>query len=78
MFGHRLGLHVICFPSGRWGYVGSIPTALGTEVPATRADVMGCRSHINDAGDLVAWKFPTFDTETEARTFAADKGCPVS
>ena len=76
MFGN-LGLHVIKFPSGRFGYVGSIPTALGTQVPASTAAVMGCRSFRNDAGELVEWKFPVFDTEAEARAFAQDKGFPA-
>lgn len=71
----NFGLHIIKFPSGRFGYVGSVPAALGTETPATRADVMGGRSHKNAKGDLVAWKFPVFDTEEEARAFAISKGC---
>ncbi len=75
MFGHKLGLHVIKFPSGRYGFVGSIPTALGTEVPASKAAVMGCRSHWNsDHTELLEWKFPVFDTEAEAKAFAASKG----
>lgn len=77
MFG-KLGLHVIKFPSGRFGYVGSIPTALGTEIPASRNAVMGCRTHYAADGSLVEWKFPTFETETEAREFAASKGCKLS
>jgi len=74
MFGN-MGLHIIKFPSGRYGYVGSIPTVLGTEVPASTASVMGCRSHRNAAGDIVEWKFPVFDSEAEARAFAVAKGC---
>lgn len=78
MFGRYMGCHVIDFPSKRWGYVGSIPTVLGTEVPASKADVMGCRSHRNAAGDLVTWKFPTFDSKAEAVAFAAERGVSVS
>lgn len=75
MFGN-LGLHVIKFPSGRCGFVGSIPVSLGTEVPASEAAVMGCRSHWNaDRTELLEWKFPSFATEQEARDFAASKGC---
>jgi len=70
----NLGLHVIQFPSKRFGFVGSIPAALGTEVPASRAAVMGGRSFYNAAGELVEIKFPVFDTEAEARAFAASKG----
>lgn len=77
MFGN-LGLHVIQFPSGRFGYVGSIPTILGTEVPATTAAVMGCRSHWNaDKTQILEWKFPVFDSREAAVEFAASKGCEV-
>lgn len=58
------------FPSKRWGYVGSIPTALGSEQPATSGDVLGNRAHRTPDG-LMAWKFPAFDTEAEAREHVA-------
>lgn len=74
MFGHRLGLHIIKFPSGKYGYVGSIPTALGYEVLADRAAVMGCRTHYDANGNVVEWKFPVFDTEEAAKEFASSKG----
>lgn len=77
MFGN-LGLHVIKFPSGRYGYVGSIPTVLGEQVPASTAAVMGQRAFWNEARDLVEWKFPVFESEAEARTFATSKGVEVS
>jgi hypothetical protein len=73
MFGN-LGLHVIKFPSGRFGFVGSIPLALGYDVPATTAAIMGGRTYTNAAGECVERKFPTFETETEAREFAKSKG----
>lgn len=78
MFGGKMGVHIIQFPSKRFGYVGSVPAALGHEVTATKADVMGCRSHRNAAGELVTWKFPTFDTEAEARVFAKSKSVELS
>jgi hypothetical protein len=73
MFGN-LGLHVIKFPSGKFGFVGSIPAALGYDVPADTSAVMGGRSYTNAAGDLVERKFPVFDTEQAARDFAKSKG----
>jgi hypothetical protein len=76
MFGN-LGLHIIKYPTGRYGYVGRIPTVLATQVPASTAAVMGQRSFYNDAGELVEWKFPVFDTEQEAIAFAKAKGCEV-
>jgi hypothetical protein len=67
-------LHIIKFPSGKFGYVGSIPATLGKEVPASQAAVMGQRSFYNAAGDLVEIKFPVFETEADAKAFAAEKG----
>ena len=73
----NLGLHVIKFPTGRYGFVGSIPAALGQEVPASRSAVMGQRSFYSASGELVEMKFPAFDTQTAAREFAASKGFPL-
>lgn len=78
MFGKPLGLHIIKFPSNRFGYVGSLPVCLAAEIPATEADILGCRCHRNEAGNLMAWKFPTFETEDAARTFAISKGVILS
>ena len=77
MFFSNMGCHVIEFPSKKWGYVGSIPTSLGTEVPATKEAVMGCRSHRNAAGELVEWKFPVFATKAAAIEFAASHGVTI-
>lgn len=76
MFGN-MGCHIIEFPSKRWGFVGSVPTALCTEVPATTADVLRCRTHRNEQGELVTWKTPVFETREEAVSFAASKGVEV-
>ena len=77
MFG-KLGLHVMQFPSGRWGYVGNVPGVLCAEVPATTADVLGCRARRASDGSLVAWKVPTFDSCGEALAHADRHGCEVS
>jgi hypothetical protein len=75
MFGKKLGLHILQFPNGRWGYVGSIPTDLATAVPATTAAVLGCRAwRCPDTGAAMEWKDPTFDTEGDAIAFAQAKG----
>lgn len=72
----NLGTHVIQFPSGRWGYVGSLPLELGTLVPATSSDILGCRTVGKDAdGKPLAAKYPSFETETEALEHA--EGCGV-
>lgn len=76
MFGHNLGLHIIKFPSGKWGYVGSVPVSLHDIVPAKQSDVFGCRAWEGDNGKLYAHRCPVFDTEKEAREFAESKRCP--
>jgi hypothetical protein len=73
MFGN-MGLWAHKFPSGKFGFVGSIPTALGTQVKANTAAVMGGRAFENEAGEIVEWKFPVFDTLEAAVAFAASKG----
>ena len=68
------GLHVIEFPSGRFGYVGSLPTCLAEPMPASTAAVLGCRAWRDSAGKLMEWKFPTFATLESAIAFANSKG----
>ncbi len=70
MFGN-LGCHVNKFPSGRWGYVGTLPTILAQEIPASTSAVMGGRAHRDANGAIMEWKFPTFETRDEAVAFAA-------
>lgn len=70
----NLGLHVIQFPSKRFGFVGSIPTALGEIVPATTSDVMAGRAHRSPTGEILTIRFPTFDTESEALAHATAHG----
>ena len=36
--------HLIQYPSGRFGYVGSVPTSLSDMVPATVSDIMAGRA----------------------------------
>jgi len=74
MFGKSLGLHILHFPSGRWGYVGSVPVSLATAIPASTSAVMGCRAWRDESGALMEWKFPTFDDCDSAVRFAQAKG----
>ena len=60
------GLHIIKAPSGRFVYVGSIPAALCTIVPASKADVMGGRAYESVDGDMVTAKPRSFDSYGEA------------
>jgi hypothetical protein len=65
IFGN-LGVHVIQFPSGRFGFVGTLPVSLGA--PATSAaDAM--------AGRKV--KFPVFETKQAALDHATERGVAV-
>lgn len=70
----NLGLHIHQFPSGKYGFVGSIPTTFATIVPADTSAVMGGRAWRDDTGAIVMYKFPLFDTESDAHAFAASKG----
>jgi hypothetical protein len=76
MFGN-LGLHIIKYPTGRFGYVGSVPTALASIVPMTQAGALGSRAFKNEAGEWVEYQFPVFETELAAREFAASKGFKI-
>lgn len=68
------GLHIIKFPSGRFGFVGEIPTALCYEVPATKAAIMGGRAVYNSEKECVELKAPSFETARAAFDFAAVRG----
>jgi len=70
----NLGCHLMHFPSGRFGYVGTIPTALGETAPASTSDVMGGRAFKDESGAILTWKFPTFPTAEEAIDHAKAKG----
>lgn len=78
------GLHVIKNPAGSYSYVGTLPAALGTEVPAKPADVYGGRAyrkscdHDPTGWKLVTLKFPVFATREEAVSFAESKGFKVA
>ena len=76
MFGN-MGLHTIQYPTKKWGFVGSIPVALGEQVPATTSAVMGGRAFWNEKKELVEWKFPVFESQEAAIEFAKAKGCEV-
>jgi hypothetical protein len=60
------GLHIIDTPAGRYVYVGSVPAALCSIVPASKADVMGGRAYANVYGDMVTAKPLSFASYGEA------------
>jgi hypothetical protein len=73
MFG-QIGLHVIQFPSGVYGFVGMIPIQLCRELPADRSAVMGQRAVRNAAGALVEYRTMLFETGVAAVEFAVNAG----
>lgn len=62
----NLGLHVIQFPSKRFGFVGHIPGELGVAVKPTKEDIMAQRTHYDREGNVWTMKFPSFETRDEA------------
>ena len=66
-------LSIIQFPTGRYGFVGSVPYSLGSEVKATRNDVMAGKA-FNTIEGLMVIKFPSFETREEAIEYALEKG----
>lgn len=77
MFGN-LGLHVIKFPSGKFGFVGRIPVTCCRELPADRNAIMGQRAVKNARGELVEYRTMVFDTEQAARYHAAKVSTAVT
>jgi hypothetical protein len=77
MFDFKGVTRIIQYPTKRFGYVGSVPPVLGDVVKATTADIMGGRAFTCPDGTAGTMKFPSFETEAEARTFAASKGVTV-
>ena len=65
MFGSKVGLHVIQFPSGRFGYVGSVPASCCKRVKANRSAIMGCRA-VREDGEMVEYRPMSFETQKEA------------
>ena len=65
MIGSKVGLHVIQYPSGRFGYVGSVPASCCNRVQANRSAVLGCRA-VREGEELVEYVPMAFDTQQEA------------
>jgi hypothetical protein len=73
--GAHVSLHIIEFPSGRFGYVGSIPTDICEQVPADRAAILGQMAFSDpETNDPMMWKAPSFETVEAAIAHAKDRG----
>ena len=71
----HVSLHIIQFPSGRFGYVGSVPTDICEPVPADRAAILGQRAFSDpETNKPMMWKAPSFETVEAAITHAKDRG----
>ena len=78
MFGN-LGVHLMQFPTGKWGFRGTLPIVLADEArEATMSDVMGQRAFRDNEGTLRVWHFPVFVSEVLAREYARDKGVTLA
>lgn len=71
------GLHVIQFPSGKFGYVGSIPSELGFYTEELRQSDWLAGNIREIDGVNKALRFPVFDREIDAVNYAASKGFEV-
>lgn len=74
----NLGIHIIHFPSGKYGFVGTLPVCLADVKDAAMSDVLGGRAFRDESGKLVAPCFPVFPTEKDAREFAASRSVSLS
>jgi hypothetical protein len=73
--GAKVSLHIIELPTGRFGYVGSIPTDLCEKVPADREALLGQRAFSDpETGERMMWKDPRFETLEAAIAHAKDRG----
>lgn len=70
----NVGLFIINNPSGTFGFVGDIPTAICEIVPAKKCDVLGGRAFYDVNNQLVTAKSPSFDTINDAVSHAEKFG----
>ncbi len=69
----NLGLHVIQYPSGRFGYVGTVPDAIAYEPGATQEQINNGKQF----GERFGPKKITFSSQEEATKYAKDRGFDV-
>ena len=67
-------LTLVKHPSGRYGFVGSIPMALCNDRDATKDDIMGQRWHTRADGTTGCYYCPTFENAADAVAFAISRG----
>lgn len=72
-----LGLHLIKFPTGRYGWRGSIPESLLDWKPPTRSDIMGGRVQFSGPNKDKAHYDRVYASVSEALTDASRVGADV-
>lgn len=74
---NNLGVHLQKYPTGKYGYCGSLPYGLGNEAKPSREDIMAGRFTTNPDGETVTIKFPVFDTVQAAINHAENRGFDI-
>lgn len=70
----RYSCNVSRCSTGKWTFVGSVPTTLCDDVPPTHSDILGLNTRTNSSGALVGIRVKVFDTEEDARRYAESAG----
>lgn len=70
-------LHIIEYPTHKYGYVGKVPADLFNLVPATPQHIMGGR-YLEKDGVTFGIQAMGFDTKADAIAFAESKGYEVA
>ena len=71
------GIHIIKYPTGLYGLVGTLPYELGNEAKPSKEDIMGGRFTTNQKGETVTIKFPTFNNVQDVITHVERRGHEV-
>ena len=79
----NLGLHTIQYPSGKWGFVGSVPLCLSYEKkdgsPITKKEIADLAQTNNPAMTAKSYGIirRVFDSEDEAKNAAREHGFTI-
>lgn len=74
----NLGTHITKYPTGRFGFVGTLPLTLADIVEPTKEDIMAGRYFTDNNGKVCGYKFPSFNTEKLAREHAKARNVTLS
>ena len=74
---NNLGIHLIKYPTGKYGYVGTLPCGLGNEQKPSSDDIRAGRFTTNSEGETVTIKFPVFSDVQSAINHAESRGFDI-